>query len=141
MLSKKAAILTLFRMDLFGTAHGWRGKAPQPKICQTYSTIMKLSTLTTYLKKIKKMYKWHNTPFEFCWHQHFFARNPQLLLYWEIQIKISYFVWVFKGCSNKNGCNFDDARKLATLGLLKLKITWNDVIIFVHDVSNKILSR
>ena len=34
--------------------------------------------------------------------------------------------------------------KLATLGLLKLKVTWNkgyDVIIFVHDVTNKILSR
>ena len=33
--------------------------------------------------------------------------------------------------------------KLATLGLLKLKVTWNkgyDVITFVHDVSNKILS-
>ena len=34
--------------------------------------------------------------------------------------------------------------KLATLGLLKLKVTWNkgyDVIIFVRDVTNKILSR
>ena len=33
--------------------------------------------------------------------------------------------------------------KLATLGLLKIKVTWNngyDVIIFVH-VTNKILSR
>ena len=34
--------------------------------------------------------------------------------------------------------------KLATLGLLKIKVTWNkgyDVIIFVYDVINKILSR
>ena len=34
--------------------------------------------------------------------------------------------------------------KLATLGLFKLKATWNkgyDVIIFIHDVTNKILSR
>ena len=34
--------------------------------------------------------------------------------------------------------------KLATLGLLKLKVTWDkgyDVIIFVHDVTNKILSH
>ena len=33
--------------------------------------------------------------------------------------------------------------KMATLGLLKLKIFWNkgyDVIIFTHDVTNKILS-
>ena len=34
--------------------------------------------------------------------------------------------------------------KLATLGLLKIKVIWNkdyDVIIFAHDVTNKILSR
>ena len=34
--------------------------------------------------------------------------------------------------------------KLPTLGLLKLKVTWSkgyDVIIFVHDIVNKILSR
>ena len=34
--------------------------------------------------------------------------------------------------------------KLATLGLLKIKVFWNkgyDVIIYVYDVTNKILSR
>ena len=34
--------------------------------------------------------------------------------------------------------------KLATLGILEIKIFWNksyDVIISVHDVTNKILSR
>ena len=34
--------------------------------------------------------------------------------------------------------------KLATLDLLELKVTWNkgyDVVFFVHDVTNKILSR
>ena len=34
--------------------------------------------------------------------------------------------------------------KLATLGLLEIKVFWNkgfDVIIFVYDVNNKILSR
>ena len=34
--------------------------------------------------------------------------------------------------------------KLATLGLLKIKVFWNkgyDVIIYVHDVTNKILLR
>ena len=33
--------------------------------------------------------------------------------------------------------------KLATLGLIKLKVTWNkgyDIIIFVFDVTNKIFS-
>ena len=36
------------------------------------------------------------------------------------------------------------AVKMTTVGLLKIKIFWNkgyDVIIFVHDVTNKILSR
>ena len=36
------------------------------------------------------------------------------------------------------------AAKLVTLGLLKIKVTGNkvyDVIIFVHDVTNKILLR
>ena len=33
--------------------------------------------------------------------------------------------------------------KLATLGLLKVKVTWNhnDATIFVHGVTNKVLSR
>ena len=33
------------------------------------------------------------------------------------------------------------AAKMATLGLLKVKVFWNkdyDVVIFVHDVTNKI---
>ena len=28
--------LTLFRMELFGTPHGWGKKALLPKICHTY---------------------------------------------------------------------------------------------------------
>ena len=34
--------------------------------------------------------------------------------------------------------------KLVTLGLLKIKVFWNkynDVVIYVHDVTNQILSR
>ena len=43
-------------MGFFGAAHG-RGdgkKAPLPKICHTYPTKMKLSTVILYPKKIKK---------------------------------------------------------------------------------------
>ena len=61
LLSKKTAILTLFRMGFFMGAHEWRGKAPLSKICQTYPTIIKLGTLITYLKKIKKIYINHMT--------------------------------------------------------------------------------
>ena len=43
----KSILLTLFRMDLFGALHGWGGKkAPLPKICHTYPTIMKLGIYT-----------------------------------------------------------------------------------------------
>ena len=59
--------LTLFRMGLFGAAHG-RGdkKAPLPKICHTYPAIMKLPTVTPYLKKIQKTYKSRDIRLEFC---------------------------------------------------------------------------
>ena len=64
----------------FGAAHGRRGakKAPFPKICHTYPTMLKLGTVIPDLKKI--------TPSDFCWHQHFFTENQQILLYQEIQI-------------------------------------------------------
>ena len=46
---------------------GWRGKkAPLPKICHTYPTIMKLGTVIPYSEKIQKTYESRDTPFEFC---------------------------------------------------------------------------
>ena len=56
--------LTLFKMGFFGVALGWVGeggvkKAPFPKICLTYPTVtvIKVSTIIPYLKKIKKNIK------------------------------------------------------------------------------------
>ena len=48
--------LTLFRIGIFGVAHGWgRGKkAIFTKICYTYPTMMKLGTVIPYLKKFQK---------------------------------------------------------------------------------------
>ena len=45
-------LLTLFRMGIFGAAHGWGGrqKGPLPKICHTYPAIMKLGTVMLHLK-------------------------------------------------------------------------------------------
>ena len=63
------------------------GKGPSfPKICHTHPTMMKLGTVTPYLKKIQKIYKSYDTSPEFCWHQHFFTGNQQILFYQEIQI-------------------------------------------------------
>ena len=53
-------------MGIFEAAHGWGGKAPLPKIYYTYPTMMKLDTVTPYLKKIQKIYESRNTPPGFC---------------------------------------------------------------------------
>ena len=41
-------------------------KAPLPKICRTFPTMMKLSTVIPYLKKFQKLYESHNTLLGFC---------------------------------------------------------------------------
>ena len=59
-------------MDFSGAAHGWGGgggqgkKAPLPKICYTYPTMMKLDTAIPYLKKIQKIYESRDTHPDFC---------------------------------------------------------------------------
>ena len=77
-------------MGFFGAAHGWgKGgskRTPLPKISHTYPTMMKPGRFISYLKKIQNIYESHDTPREFCWHQHFFTGNQQILLYQEIQI-------------------------------------------------------
>ena len=58
-------------MGIFGAAHGcevWgRGvkNVPLPKICHTYPTMMKLSTVIPYLKKIQNIYESRDTPPDF----------------------------------------------------------------------------
>ena len=60
-------ILTLFRVGLFGAAHGWGyQKGIPPKMRHTCLTMMKLKTVIPFLKKIFKIYKSRETPFEFC---------------------------------------------------------------------------
>ena len=53
--------LNLFRMGIFGAAHGW-GR----KICDTYHRMMKLGTGIAYLEKIQKIYESRGTASEFC---------------------------------------------------------------------------
>ena len=127
-------------------------KAPLSKICYIDSTMMELGMVIPYLKKIQKIYKSQDTPLEFCWHQHFFIGNQQLLLYHEIQIQNA-----FKYIISNLLTFFESLKvvlrimvvilmsaKLATLGLLKIKVFWSkvyDVIFSVHDVTNKLFSR
>ena len=143
-------------MSFFGEAHGWWGakRTPLPKICHTYPTLMKLGTVIPYPKKIQKIYESHETPLDFCWYQYFFTGNQQILLYQEIQVYIAFWYiicncfnvfWVFKIFFNKYDYNFDDVSKNGySKPFFKIKIFWNkgyDVIISVHDVTSKILSR
>ena len=94
--------------------------APFSKICHTYPAMMELGTVIPYLKKMQKLYESRDTPLEFCWHQHFFTGNQQILLYQEMQIYIPFrytisnssnFSWLFKDFFNKQGHNFDDVSK------------------------------
>ena len=54
-----------------------RQKAPThlPKICPTYPTIMKIDTVTPYLKKIQKIYESRKSSLDSCWHKHFFYQK------------------------------------------------------------------
>ena len=108
--------LTLFRMDFFGASHRWVGDGggkgfPLPKICHTYPAMMKLGTVIPYLRRICKIYESRDNPLEFCWHQHFYIENQQILLYQEIQIWIASlyiishsfnFPWVFRNSGDKH---------------------------------------
>ena len=68
--------LILFRMDLFGAAHGWGGA----KIFHTYPTRIKLGGILPYLRKTQKIYESPDALLEFCWHQHFFLGSQKSLL-------------------------------------------------------------
>ena len=80
--------------------------------------MMELNTIISCLKKIQNIYDSHDTFLEFCWRQHFFTGK-------QIFLKIIL-------------------AKTATSGLLKINAFFkkgNDVIIFVHDVTNQLLDN
>ena len=67
MTSLTLLTLTLFKMGLFGVAHGWGQKGSHlPKICHIYLAMMKRGTVMPYLKKIQIRYEPSDTPLEFC---------------------------------------------------------------------------
>ena len=75
----------------FQAAHGSGCKSAHlHKICHTYPTMIKLSMVIPYLTKVQHIYKSRGTHIKFCWHQYFFTKNQQLLLYQDIQIEIAF---------------------------------------------------
>ena len=146
--------LTLFRMGFFGAAHGCGGKkSPLPKICHTYLTMMKLGTVIPYLKKIQKIYESHDTPREFCWHSIFSWKISKFCYIKKYRYRLHFDTWflillIFIESLKIVLINIVTilmmSAKMATPGLRKIKVFWKkvyDVIIFVNDVTNKILSR
>ena len=108
-------------MDLFGAAHGWRvsKKAPLPKTCHTYPTMMKLGTLVPCLKKIQKIYKPRDAPlgsadsiFSPEMRRFSYIKKYRYRLYFDMLFLILLtFFESLKIFYNKHGYNFDDVNK------------------------------
>ena len=82
-------ILTLFRMGFFGAAHGWGGGKKAPTSLKSVTHMLQwwnLAQLYLTQRRSKKYMNHVTHPLEFCWHQHFFTANQQILLYQEVQI-------------------------------------------------------
>ena len=124
-------ILTLFRINFFRDAYGWRGrggKKPPPsprhlhKICHTYAKMMKLGTVIPYLTKIQKSMKitWL-TPIVLLTSAFFHwklsnldisrSTDTDFISFWYIIYNSFKLFWVYKGCPSKYGYNFDNASK------------------------------
>ena len=86
----KRFLTSLFRVCRFGAAHGRLGKfetTSSPFIVRRkYPTMIKNHTVIPYLKRIQKLYKFHNAYFKSCWHQQFFVE-----IFEEIQTKSTFF--------------------------------------------------
>ena len=55
-------------MGIFEAAQRWgvAKKAPLPKNCHTYPSMMKLATVIPYLRRFQKLYESRDKPLEFC---------------------------------------------------------------------------
>ena len=122
-------------MGIFRAAHVLGG-AKRPPSLKSVTHILQWWNLPVipYLKKIQKIYQSRDTPPEFCWHQHFFTGNQQILLYQEIQIQIAF--WYIISNSFTFSWNFEDfsinlviilmvSAKMPTPGPLEITVFWN----------------
>ena len=114
------ALLTLFRMGFFGAGHGWGDQKGLPSLKPVTHILQWWNVaVIPYLKKIQKLYESHDTPLEFCWHQHllpeisnfFISRNTDIDPFRYMVYNSSNFSRVFNDCFNKHVHNFDDVSK------------------------------
>ena len=85
-------------------------KAPLPKICHRYPTMMKIGTVIPYLKNIQNIYESRDTTLDFCWYQYFFHwKSASFVISRNTDI---YCIFrVLKCFFNKPDYNFDDISK------------------------------
>ena len=109
---------------------------------------MKLRTVIPDIK-VQNIYGSRDTPFYFCWHQHFFTRNKEILLYQEMQIYIAFWYiisnsfnlfWSLKIVLINAITNLIMSANMGTLVVLKIKIFWDKRYDVTYNVTNKILS-
>ena len=115
----------------------------------------KIGTVIFCLKTIPKIYKSLDIALEFCCHQNISIFSPEISNFCYMK---KYIYRLHLNAQFLIILTFESLRvilinvaailmmpaKSATLGLFKIKLFWNkdyDVIIFVHDVANTILSR
>ena len=138
-------------MGIFGAAHGWGSqKAPLPKICHTYPKMMKLGTVIPYLRKVpKKIWiTWH-IPWVLLTSDFFHRRSANFVISRNTDIDTKFLILLtflesLKIFLIKKSYNLMMSAKIASPSLLKITVFWNksyDVIIYVHDVISKIISR
>ena len=98
-----------------GTRDGARGMQRGPLSPLSVIARYTVSTVIPCLKKMAKTHKSRDTPLELSWLQHFFTGNhiDCILIY---NSNYFNFVWLYKGCSNKHGYNFDHVSKIGYSG-------------------------
>ena len=127
-------------------------KDPVLKICHTYPPMMNLGSYT-WPKEDQKNIWTRYAPLQFWWHQHFsleitifcYIRKYRYILHFD-----TWFIILLTFVENLRIFLINMvtvlmmSAKMSTPGLLKINFSWNtgyEVIISVHEVTNKILSR
>ena len=92
LFEKLYTILTLLMMGpFFEVAHGLGGPKKPPSLKYVLHILQWWHLAQLYhTQRRSKKYISRDTPLEFYWHQHFFTKNQQILLYQEIQIQIAF---------------------------------------------------
>ena len=113
-------------------------KVPLPKICHTYTAMVKLGAVIPYLKKIQRMHKTRDTPLISADISDFLPEISKFCYIKKCRYRLHFcteflnFFGVYKDCFNKYGYNFDDASKTGNS-----KAFLPDAIIFVQASSTK----